>query len=150
MSVPSHSCTNDVLVALTTLLMTHHFNATRANVSCARLIQASAPLLVVIRSVSVPFVGIFYLRQVIFVLIRILTWRHRAKRISLSTFTTYGFCRVFSWWNWRIVVDSVDMRVLWSERAVGLQGHGTKGKSSNMVAERHLPITKQISNQSQR
>ena len=35
------SCTLNVLVALT-LLMTHHFNATRANVSCARLRQASA------------------------------------------------------------------------------------------------------------
>ena len=41
------------------LIMTHHFNATRANVSCARLRQASAPLLILVRSVSVPFVGTF-------------------------------------------------------------------------------------------
>ena len=51
-----HSCRHDVLVALT-LPMTHHVNATSANVSCARLRQASAPLLILVRSVSVPFVG---------------------------------------------------------------------------------------------
>ena len=30
------------------------------------------------------------------------------------------------WWDWQIVVDSVDARALGSERAVGIQGYGTK------------------------
>ena len=53
-------------------------------------------------------------------------WCHRAKHISLSAFLSIRLCRDCRWWDWRIVVDSVDTRVLWSERAVGIQVYGTE------------------------
>ena len=90
-----HCCTHDVPLALT-LLMTHHFNATSANVSCARLRQASAPLLILVRRVSVPSVGTFAcgkssLLWFGFRTFGFLTWCHRAKRISLSTLAAFDF-----------------------------------------------------------
>ena len=88
--VPQFHSTHDVPVALT-LLMTHHVNATRANVSCARLRQASAPLLIVVRSVSVPFVGTFAWGKSSWLQLGFLTWCHREKHISLSTLAAYDF-----------------------------------------------------------
>ena len=60
--IPAHSCTQDV-PCCTHPARERHLNATRANVSCARLRQASAPPVVLVStarqcgSVSVLFVG---------------------------------------------------------------------------------------------
>ena len=65
------------------------------------------------------------LRQVILALIRI---PHvvAVRNVSPCQHLQHTTDVTFWWWDWRIVVDSVDTRVLWSERAVGIQGYGTK------------------------
>ena len=129
-----HSCTHDVPVALT-LPMTHHFNATRANVSCARLRQPSAPLLILVRSVSAPFVG---------GLIRISHVVSPCETHLLAyTYKSLRLCRDFWWWT---LLTRVYCRV--NEHLVS-KDTGQKRqilKSDSGTTPRVLPIPKQQSN----
>ena len=119
-----HSCRHDVPVALI-LPMTHHFHATRANVSCARLGQASAPLLIFDTKCFRSLCWNVCLRQVILASVRI---PHVVSPCETHLLACTCNIRLGPdlWWDWRIVVDSVDTHVLWSERAVGIPGYGTK------------------------
>ena len=123
-------CELDVLDALA-LLMTHHSNATRANVSCARLRQASTLLLNLVRSVSVSCV--LRLRQVILALIRIphVVWCHRAKHISSSALAAHDFDVTFGG-SWRTVLTRLFCGA--SEQLV----------SKDAPQKKHLPTFRQV------
>ena len=108
------------------LTMTHHFNATRAKVSCARVqtgIRASSFFILLFWS-RLRDTGIVWnlrLRQVILALIWSPHVVSPCETHLIACTCSIRLRRDFWWSDWRIVVGSVDTCVLWSERANGVQ-----------------------------
>ena len=65
------------------------------------------------------------LRQVILALIRI---AHVVSSCEthLIAYISIRLRRDYLWWDWQTVVDGGGTRVLWSDRAIGIQRHETK------------------------
>ena len=129
-----YRCTQDFFVALT-LTMTHHFNATRANVSCARAqIGISAPSFSLIslfwsRLRDTRIVCNHWMRQIILALIWIPQVVSSCETYLIAFTCSMRLRRDRWWWNWRVVVDGGVTRVLWSGRAIGLPGYVTNEES---------------------
>ena len=115
-----------LLVALT-VTMTHHFHATRAIVSCARAHRHQRFFwLFWSRLRDSEILWNFSLRQVALALIRVLHVVSSCETHLTAHTYSVRLRRDLWWWDWRTVVESGGTRVLWSGRAIGIQGYETK------------------------
>ena len=126
-----HSCTQDFPVAFT-LTMMHRFSATRANVSCAssdrhqRLFIPFSYLVVFSRWRDSGIVWNSCFRQVGLALIRIPHVVSSCETHLIAQTSSIRLRRDNWWWDRQTVVGGGATRVLWSGRAIGIQGYEAK------------------------